>query len=115
MTSEPASTRIGTDRGCSRLRILAGRLADAGFETYLADLDTAGEPMVLGVTNPLSRTYAEVCAGDGGLELRCWGGPDDEELSAIASLAIRMLTTGPGDDPSAAMGSAGSGETAKAS
>ncbi len=111
MTAKWAGGHAGSDQGCPGLRVLAGRLEAAGFETYLVDLDCCGEPVVLGVTNPITRAYAEVCAGDGGLELRCWGGPGDDEVPGIAALLARVLTPGPGDDPSAGGTATADGDT----
>ena len=116
MTAESANARTGSDHGCPGLRVLARRLEAAGFETDLADLDCRGEPTALEVTNPLTRAYAEVRAEDGGLELRCWSSPRDDEVSSIAARVIRVLTTGSGDDPSAAaVGPAARGETGQVS
>jgi hypothetical protein len=93
----PAPGGPGTDP----LRAVAAELDARGFETCPLDRAPTGQPTALHVRNPVTRAYAEVHADDDGLELRCWGPPDDPGSDGVVALAIRVLTTGPADHPPA--------------
>ncbi len=91
----------GDGRNGDALRAVAAELASCGFDTRLLDLAPTGEPTALHVRNPVNRAYAEVDADDGGLELRCWCGPDDDDgiVARIFRLLAREAGTAPLADP----------------
>jgi hypothetical protein len=90
-------------QGCAALRAIAAALAARGYDTEPMGRGCDGEPLALAVTNPVSRAYAEVYADDGGAELCTWSGlRDDADTLHVTRMLIRLLTTGPEDQPKVA-------------